>query len=501
MIPGGMISSTRWSLSGAGIRAWLAGVTLLAAIPMLAVLLGVAAWQVERQREQDLARVQRQTVQAARDIGEALALRVSTLRTMALGPVAMAGDLPALHAYAARVAADDPLIASISLSDAAGVRHFSTRVPYGVALPPSAIQGGEGPVFEQRRVMVSPLVRGAASGQLLVGVAVPVADAQGTVRYALRAALRTDGLGAILQQLQIPPDWTVAVLDQRLTIIARSREAERFVGSPATESLQAFVRGGGKGVLEVTAKDGRQVMAAVSPIGDSGWTVALGLPVDRLESQGRRVLVVALTAGVIVALLGALASFALGRLVAAQVIGAARGDAPARGAPQELGRIHAKLDAARSDALTGLPGRAAFMERVDAMLSGADPDDAVAVLFMDLDGFKALNDTQGHEAGDRALIAVAEILRQQLRVDDLPGRLGGDEFVAALRAPRSTSVQVALGVAQRIVYGVGALSDGLGCSIGLAVSVHGEALPSLLDRADRAMYAAKRGGGSRVVAG
>ncbi|HEY3613923.1 MAG TPA: sensor domain-containing diguanylate cyclase, partial [Gaiellales bacterium] len=95
---------------------------------------------------------------------------------------------------------------------------------------------------------------------------------------------------------------------------------------------------------------------------------------------------------------------------------------------------------ARHDPLTGLANRSQFSLRVDAAL--ARDDNAPAVMFLDLDDFKAVNDTLGHAAGDALLVAVAERLRASLREDDLAARLGGDEFAVLLEhAPTAVEAQ------------------------------------------------------------
>jgi diguanylate cyclase (GGDEF)-like protein/PAS domain S-box-containing protein len=106
---------------------------------------------------------------------------------------------------------------------------------------------------------------------------------------------------------------------------------------------------------------------------------------------------------------------------------------------------------ASHDPLTGLPNRPAFVERIGQALGRTrrrHNSRKVGVLFMDLDGFKTINDSLGHEAGDRLLVAVAECLRNRLRSEDVLARFGGDEFAVLLEDTAGTSE--AIRVAQRI---------------------------------------------------
>src|SRR3954469_8017954 len=152
---------------------------------------------------------------------------------------------------------------------------------------------------------------------------------------------------------------------------------------------------------------------------------------------------------------------------------------------------------AYTDPLTGLPNRRRLAERVETAIWGARAgDDALAVLFVDLDGFKAINDRHGHAAGDEALRTVAERLRGRLRRRDLLARLGGDEFLVALLDldPRSAAVE-ATRVAAELADVVAAplTLDGadvaIGASIGVAVFPEdGPDFPALLHAADLRMY-------------
>ncbi|MCO8271097.1 GGDEF domain-containing protein [Actinoplanes sp. TRM 88003] len=106
-------------------------------------------------------------------------------------------------------------------------------------------------------------------------------------------------------------------------------------------------------------------------------------------------------------------------------------------------------EAAETDGLTGLANRSRLHDELAHALQRASrTGDTVAVLLIDLNGFKQINDTLGHRAGDGLLVAVAEAMRHSVRQDDLVGRLGGDEFAVLLRTAGDESAAGA--VAQRI---------------------------------------------------
>ena len=150
---------------------------------------------------------------------------------------------------------------------------------------------------------------------------------------------------------------------------------------------------------------------------------------------------------------------------------------------------------ATTDALTRLPNRAEFERRATEVLARLGRDGRSACLMVvDLDQFKVVNDTVGHEAGDRALVAAAERLRSAVRASDVVGRWGGDEFVVLLpgvsdaRAVPERAATIADAIASAPPIGGYALTASVGAAL---FPSHGTSLESLLRTADRAMYAAK----------
>jgi diguanylate cyclase (GGDEF)-like protein/PAS domain S-box-containing protein len=177
-----------------------------------------------------------------------------------------------------------------------------------------------------------------------------------------------------------------------------------------------------------------------------------------------------------------------------------------RGTAQDVtGRRRAEEELAHQavhDALTGLPNRLLVTERLEQALTRSSRSGSeVAVLFVDLDRFKLVNDGRGHAAGDGLLVTVADRLRRVVRSDDVVARFGGDEFVVVCEG-RTASLESGL-VAERITDALRepVVIDGqevfLSASIGIAVSDGGDSPESLLRDADAAMYRAKAKGRAR----
>ncbi len=156
---------------------------------------------------------------------------------------------------------------------------------------------------------------------------------------------------------------------------------------------------------------------------------------------------------------------------------------------------------ATHDALTGLPNRNLLVDRISrALLESKRSRRCTAVLFVDLDRFKQINDTQGHAAGDIVLRAVAEKLTSVVRPHDTVSRIGGDEFVvlAANVENRAHALDIGARLLAELSHHAGD-TDQVGASIGVAVSIGGRGTAEiLLNEADKAMYQAKSLGRGRV---
>jgi diguanylate cyclase (GGDEF)-like protein len=157
---------------------------------------------------------------------------------------------------------------------------------------------------------------------------------------------------------------------------------------------------------------------------------------------------------------------------------------------------------ATTDALTQLPNRWALQDALKRMLAQAKRSRRpLALVLLDIDHFKRLNDTHGHDAGDRALVAVGEALGSALRESDLAARTGGEEFAVLLP---DTPLPGALAVAEQLRGAIAAVElafddTALTASFGVAVlGIHANEADALVQVADRALYAAKRAGRDRV---
>jgi diguanylate cyclase (GGDEF)-like protein len=165
-------------------------------------------------------------------------------------------------------------------------------------------------------------------------------------------------------------------------------------------------------------------------------------------------------------------------------------------ANQAVAAVHTAKQAARlrheatHDSLTGLANRRAFRTRLGREIEGRA---GFALLLCDLDNLKTVNDTRGHDAGDKALQLLADGLRGQLRRSDEAYRIGGDEFAVVLpKASRLDAERVTRRLRDGIASSVPAAGDPIEASFGIAVFEPGDDPERVVARADDALYKAKR---------
>jgi diguanylate cyclase (GGDEF)-like protein len=254
-----------------------------------------------------------------------------------------------------------------------------------------------------------------------------------------------------------------------------------------------------------------------SPI--SGWMIAIGMPLEELNSGLRHTLAWLIAATFAALFIGISFAWLIGGRIA-QSITALGASAKALGEgvqpvvpalhfreAVELGRV--LLDAADNlrsakheahhDALTGLPNRALFRLVVNQQLAICQRNRTVlSILYIDLDGFKAVNDTFGHATGDQLLCAVSARIKEAIRDSDIAARLGGDEFAIALIQANIEHAAAFAGKLLDIIskpYQFSEMTVTISASIGVAgYPISAAEIDTLLGKADRAMYAAKNSG-------
>lgn len=431
------------------------------------------------------------------------------------------GDLEGFHRRAMEAVAN-ARADSIMVLDRSGQILLSTRLPYGETLPKVAKPLLLKQMLDTGQPGVSDLFLGPIAKQLIVTVGVPV-RIDDSIAYSLNATLAPEQFMALLKAQAFPETWRVAITDSSNRIVARSHDIEKFLGKTVAPSLLARMQNSDEGSLESVTLDGVPVLTAFSKSPSTHWGVALGIPQSELTAGLRQTLfrLVLATIGALVVGLW-LAWFVGGKVAesitaltqpAIDLASGARPNIPhlhfreANAMRRALLQASISLQKSRYDAdhdgLTGLPNRTLFHHSVAQNLALCERNhQELCVLFIDLDGFKAVNDTLGHAAGDQLLREVSQRIAKACRSSDICSRLGGDEFAVALIHSDLEQSRV---FAARLVelisqpYALGEKRAEVSASIGVAhfPSVANDA-DTLLQKADQAMYEAKAAGKRRV---
>ncbi|WP_158206783.1 sensor domain-containing diguanylate cyclase [Pseudoduganella flava] len=358
---------------------------------------------------------------------------------------------------------------------------------------------------------LSQLVKVAGTDEVL-GVAV--------VKVDLTMPSITDGSGEILVTdsggvafLSSRKDWQYRPLNElgarEGASVERTRQYEGVLRAPLNLHIEQQLESGAAIVaLDENGRTDRFFMAR-RPVPETDWHVNVLLPLEDIETTALRLAVITAISIVLVATsLMYLWEFRL------WLRERERSRTALENAHGALARQHEELKALSeelrvqsfTDSLTGLFNRRYFMESAERMLGTARRHgEPLALMVVDADHFKRINDEHGHPAGDEVLRVLARVLLEETRDGDVVARYGGEEFIVAL--PR-TGETAALAVAERmrerivlqkVVVPGGTLS--VTVSIGVAVAPRGAAhVEELIRRADAALYEAKRAGRNRVQA-
>jgi diguanylate cyclase (GGDEF)-like protein len=504
------------------IRARLVMLVLACIVPPS---ISVAAWvsynyhQVKKQQAtESIARARAMVSILDRELAGIQA----ALAALATSPSLANGDFPAFHRQAQEVERSLGVI-NIVLVDSGFQQRVNTIRPPGSPLPVESSPPTRA-IFQTRQPVTTDLFFAPIMKKHAVAVAVPVLSGD-KVLYALGATIRPERLSGIFSKQRLAPGSTGAIIDSAGRVVVRSRETDRFVGTREPASLIGRVAEAAEGSLEIDTPEGRRVVSAFSRSDASSWAVVLEVPSDDLRSELRRSLEWLVAAIVLLFSASLALAWAIGNRIAraisgltgfATLIGEGR---QIRAMPrlglreaEEVGlalvsaseKLLAAEHNADHDALTGLANRRLFHEFVNRQLAVCRrTGTSLAVLFIDLDGFKSVNDEYGHEIGDALLCAVAARLAGAIRGSDVAARLGGDEFAVLLVHPDLERVP---GLARKILDVICAPCEVQGRTLQVSASVGvaafpggGESSEQLLKRADAAMYEAKSNGKNRYA--
>jgi PAS domain S-box-containing protein len=294
------------------LRRHLITLVVVAVVPMLLfafAMVAVFGWQQRHSTERELQRVT-QTLTLAVDRELDTSLRA--LETLAASPYLDRSDVASFYELVERAMHAQPRWRAVVLTDAAGTVQLVSSRPPGTATGSSADQAYFKALLATRKPVFSELIIDRSTPATpVIDIAVPVLHA-GSVRYTLAAALDLNALSQFMAAETLPSQWTATIVDRKGTVLARSREPERWFGRPAAAVLWS----GAAAALATGDDDGVPSYVAQARVASAGWTVAVSVPTNLVDAPLRRALAAALAAGLLVIAIGALLARTVGRRLA-----------------------------------------------------------------------------------------------------------------------------------------------------------------------------------------
>lgn len=450
------------------------------------------------------------------ELDRELSAMESGLRVLATADSLKNGDLQRFH-QTARAALKSQTAYNYFLIDRQGRQVINTLRPSWAALPTTGNPPQLDEIFRSGKAVLTDLFEGPVTGKPTIALGVPVYGKDGEVIYALNVGLQPDYLNRLLKRQALPPGWLAAIIDGSGTIVGRTHDAERFVGQKVVPELFERLQTSHYGSMKASSKEGIPVTTAYARSALWNWSVSTGAPKSLVEGEMIRMFASLGLAALSFTIIGTWLAVRITRRVVSSVEYLNDAALALReGKPLTLPKVqlyeaeavgHAIVQAshlmakvhhrAYHDPLTELGNRSLFYELVQHQLAIVDRENgSLAILAIDLDNFKVVNDEEGHTAGDHLLEAVARRIEGTIRASDAAARMGGDEFAILLFDADQCSAEE---TAQRLVARLSEPYEGIQgyvtASIGIAVyPAAGRDLGELLENADRALYAAKRSG-------
>jgi len=301
------------------LRSHLITLVLVAVLPLLvfsAIVLGLAA-DSERDATERGLRATGRAVGTAVD--HALDNVISALEVLATSGLLDAGDLPGFRGVAVRALEGQHGWLSVSVVDSEGRQVLNTLRPTGTDLPPPADAATVAAVLARRVPVVSDLISGDLPDRAHVVVAVPVLR-DGSLRGALLTALDATTLAHVLEAQQLPRAWAAGIVDGRGVVVARSPDAQRFTGRPATPEYVAFTARRDAGAARLLGLDGVRRHTVFSRLRHARWTVHLALPATLMDAVLQRSLWTLIGGGLIFLAAGIVLAVLVGRRVTAPIV-------------------------------------------------------------------------------------------------------------------------------------------------------------------------------------
>ena len=503
------------------IRTLLYVLVLACILPPAVITVCIIAIDYQKERDQLIQNTIATTRSTIENVDQLFLGVEASLAALGTSPSIWDADLSKFYEQA-QILQTDQIGRSIVLADTKGKQIINSSIPYGQPITATANAVQTELLRTTHAPVVSDLFRGGLDDRLIVSVAVPILR-NGAHQYNLFSHILPSAFANVFADQGLDQQWIAAIIDRAGTFVARSKDSDRFIGSTVSRELLNALLVRSEGWFMGKTLEGIPVLATYSQSQITGWTAAIAIPTAVLTQELRNRLITLTLAVALTLMIGLTAAWLIGRRITnaskgliapALALGTgSRVSVPdfglkeANAVGQALELASNKLATAQfnatHDSLTGLPNRFLFYEIAARQIKLAQRNDSVlSLLFIDLDGFKQINDQHGHAAGDHLLCTAAERLRSSLRSSDTASRLGGDEFAAALP---DTSPEAAALVAKKVIdtlskpYSFDGKRLQVSASIGVGfTNDRNTTIENLVRAADEAMYVAKNNGKAQV---
>ena len=507
---------------------WMMFACLLPGIVGVGILFSKEYQRRHEQLKRDTIATARAMVQA---VDNGLAVSLTAAQSLAAKGAPDRDDLQRFHQLAIAELQATGAGTYFVLSEQSGQQLINTLRRPNEPLPRHGNPASLERLFSTGKPVVSDLYIGGVLKKAVLSIEVPIFK-DGKAVYSLGIGLLPSDFNRILHAQKLPDEWVVAIFDSSGTIVARTHASDEYVGQKGTAEFIEHIMNAPEGFMKTVTREGIPTVSAWSRSTTTGWSVGIGIPRTVLATELNET-TTWLAGGIffVLSLSLALAAYAGRKIVTSVRALTTQVKAMSAGHLVEIPQLSileyaesakeirqaaallrerttaletANLDLRRlahHDALTGLQNRLSMNDALHIeYLRSNRTRSPYALLFIDIDFFKRINDSYGHELGDHVLREVAQLLQASLRESDFIARYGGEEFLAILP---NTDEEEAMLVAEKIRHSVGQhafpIQGPVTISVGVTlVAADDQCEDDAVRRADLALYDAKKSGRNRV---
>ena len=250
-------------------------------VPTALAAIGTIYYVYEQAQRQFESSLNEATRALSLVVDKEIARREALVRTLSLSPTLTDGDVAAFYAYAKGIAPDASTV--VVLADLAGNQLLNTRRPFGETNLPHVVYTFEQVRQARRGTLVSDLYYAPLGKQHSFAVTV-VVERGGQPRYLLSYAGYASALQKVFDDQKLPDAWIATLVDGKGSVVARNREAAKYVGMAASEKLRSLIGPGRSGLFESRTLNGAETLSSFSTAPDYGWTAVIGVPLVEVGS-------------------------------------------------------------------------------------------------------------------------------------------------------------------------------------------------------------------------